>query len=413
MKKKLEKIENINIPAVEEKLVKAAVSLLIKHPFFGQMVPHLKRVRAEDWCDTAATDGRNFFYNPAFIHALSTQETVFLYAHEVLHNCFEHHIRRGGRDSRLWNVAADFAINLILADNHIGKQIPGTLLDQNFRDLSAEQIYDKIKDELDKNNQYGGMTLDEMVDKLLDEHLSGSPDDGKNGDDDKGKKGKRPNMDNMTEEERQKLRDEIKSQLMAAAQNCAGNVPKGMDRLIEGLSSPKMNWREILRTQIQSTIRSDYSFLSPSKKGLSSPFRIPGMKRDETLDICVGIDASGSIDVDDLKAFLSEIAGIMSQYSDYQIHVWSYDTQVYNPEIFRADEGRDISTYHVKGGGGTDFNASYNYMKDNSIDAKIYINFTDLYPCGGFGDSSYCDTIFVVRGENKTHAPFGVTVWMD
>lgn len=410
MKKKLEKIENINIPAVEEKLVKAAVSLLIKHPFFGQMVPHLKRTRAEDWCDTAATDGRNFFYNPAFIHALSTQETVFLYAHEVLHNCFEHHIRRGNREPKLWNVAADFAINLILSDNNIGKQIPGTLLDQQFRDLSAEQIYDKIKEELDKNNTFAGMTLDEMVDKLLDEHLSGGKDDDEK--DGKGK-GKRPNMEGMSEEEKQKLRDEIKSQLMAAAQNCAGNIPKGMGRIIEGLSSPKMNWREILRNQIQSTIRSDYSFLSPSKKGMSTPFKLPGMKRDETLDICVGIDASGSINEDDLKAFLSEIYGIMSQYSDYQIHVWSYDTVVYNPEVFRADEGRDISTYEVKGGGGTDFNASYEYMKDNSIDAKLYINFTDLYPGNGFGDPTYCDTIFVVRGNNKDMAPFGLTIRMD
>jgi hypothetical protein len=52
-------------------------------------------------------------------------------------------------------------------------------------------------------------------------------------------------------------------------------------------------------------------------------------------------------------------------------------------------------------------------MKDNSIDAKIYINFTDLYPCGGFGDPSYCDTIFVVRGGNKSQAPFGLTIHMD
>jgi predicted metal-dependent peptidase len=254
------------------------------------------------------------------------------------------------------------------------------------------------------------MTLDEMVDKLLDEHLSGGRDDDEK--DGKGK-GKRPNMEGMSEEEKQKLRDEIKSQLMAAAQNCAGNIPKGMGRIIEGLSSPKMNWREILRNQIQSTIRSDYSFLSPSKKGMSTPFKLPGMKRDETLDICVGIDASGSINEDDLKAFLSEIYGIMSQYSDYQIHVWSYDTVVYNPEIFRADEGRDISTYEVKGGGGTDFNASYEYMKDNSIDAKLYINFTDLYPGNGFGDPTYCDTIFVVRGNNKDTAPFGLTIRMD
>ena len=134
-------------------------------------------------------------------------------------------------------------------------------------------------------------------------------------------------------------------------------------------------------------------------------------KRDEAIDICVGIDASGSIDQQTLKEFLSEVAGIMQQYDDYQIHVWSYDTQVYNVEVYRADEGRDIASYQAKGGGGTDFNASYEYMKENDIVPKTYLNFTDLYPCGSFGDESYCDTIFVAcKNAAKQDAPFGITI---
>jgi predicted metal-dependent peptidase len=139
---------------------------------------------------------------------------------------------------------------------------------------------------------------------------------------------------------------------------------------------------------------------------------LPGMKRDETIDICVGIDCSGSIDNKTLMEMLSEVQGIMSQYTDYKIHIWSYDTEVNNPVTYRADEGGDISTYEPKGGGGTNFVASYKYMQDNDIHPMTYINFTDGYCDGqGFGDASYCDTIFcIVKNGIKEDAPFGTTL---
>ena len=35
----------------------------LKTPFFGNMATRMKIINADDWCQTAATDGRNFFYN--------------------------------------------------------------------------------------------------------------------------------------------------------------------------------------------------------------------------------------------------------------------------------------------------------------------------------------------------------------
>ena len=72
-----------------DKLVTARIALLLKHPFFGNLATRLKIVNADDWCPTAATDGRHFFYNVKFIDSLTTRETEFLFGHEVLHNVFE------------------------------------------------------------------------------------------------------------------------------------------------------------------------------------------------------------------------------------------------------------------------------------------------------------------------------------
>lgn len=408
-KHRVQKIENIDTRVVEEKLTKARISLLIRHPFFGNLATRLM-IKEASWCETAATDGRHFFYNPSFIMSLSVKELEFLFAHEVLHNAFEHMLRRDNRDPMLFNVAADYAINQILVDEKIGKFIKNGLLDDKYRGMAAEEIYDVLYQNADKIN------LQDLLDSLLDDHMDGQG-DGEDGEDDKcdgkcsGKK--RPKL---SDDEKEKIRAELKAALLQAAQGVdAGSIPGGLARLVEGLTAPKLSWKDILRNSIQSSIKSDYTFMTPAKKSMGTPFRLPGMKRDETIDICVGIDCSGSIDNNTLREMLSEVQGIMSQYTDYKIHVWSYDTQVNNPVVYRADEGADIAAYEPVGGGGTNFIASYKFMEENDIQPNTYINFTDGFCDGeGFGWESYCDTVFcITKNGIKQDAPFGVTVRLD
>jgi predicted metal-dependent peptidase len=130
--------------------------------------------------------------------------------------------------------------------------------------------------------------------------------------------------------------------MVSAAQSAgAGNIPKGVDRLIKDLTEPKMNWREILRQQIQSTIKSDYTFSRPSRKGQMSGAILPGMNFAETIDLCIAIDMSGSIGDIQGRDFLSEVKGIMDEYKDYNIKLWCFDTKVYNEQDYSADCGDD------------------------------------------------------------------------
>jgi predicted metal-dependent peptidase len=253
------------------------------------------------------------------------------------------------------------------------------------------------------------MSLDELMDKLgdlLDEHIN---EDSQGGE---GKDGK-GNKPVLSKEERQKIKDEIKeAMIQSAAAAGAGKTPAAIQRLIKDLTEPKMDWREVLQMNIQSIIKNDYSFQRPNRKSQSSGIYLPGMKNDETIDVAIAMDMSGSIGMDDAKVFLSEVKGIMDQYVDFNIKIWSFDTEVYNFAEFSADGNDDITTYEPKGGGGTDFKVNWDFMKENGIEPKKFIMFTDGYPWDSWGDPDYCDTLFIVKGGDNT-APFGETVKYD
>jgi predicted metal-dependent peptidase len=94
--------------AAREKLVTARIGLLLKAPFFGQLATRMTLTNADEWCSTAATDGRKFYYNSEFVNNLPLKQLEFLVGHEVLHAVYDHMGRRGNRDPKLWNIADEF-----------------------------------------------------------------------------------------------------------------------------------------------------------------------------------------------------------------------------------------------------------------------------------------------------------------
>ena len=89
-----------------DKIIVARVGLLLRHPFFGNLATRLQIKEAEEWCGTAATDGRAIYFNRKFFEPLSIKQIEFVIAHEILHNVFDHMSRREGRDPQIFNIAA-------------------------------------------------------------------------------------------------------------------------------------------------------------------------------------------------------------------------------------------------------------------------------------------------------------------
>ena len=230
-----------------EKIVRARVALLLKQPFWGTLATRLQLVDATDdesgWCKTAATDGRSLYYNREFIDKLSKDELQFLIGHEVEHVVYDHMDRVGGRDPKVWNAAADFVINLELEEHNVGK-LPTEktcgvkpCYDEKYRGMFAEEVYELlIKDPDFKYVEF-------------DVHLgSGS--------------GKNEHGDPLTEEERRALRDEIQGAIIQAAKAAgAGSVPAGVKRMLNEITEPQMDWREILNLKMQSTVKTDFECL--------------------------------------------------------------------------------------------------------------------------------------------------------
>ena len=400
-----EELETMRVEVLD-RIVIARVGLLLRHPFFGNMATRLKIQAADEWCPTAAVDGRTLYFNTQFFNAMNNKEVEFVIAHEILHCVFDHLGRRDQRNPKLYNIAADYIVNNLLVRDRIGAKpkVVNCYQDFKYDKWTSEEVYEDLFKQAEKNGQDYLDQLGEMLDEHLDLEGDGS-DDGDNKD---GKSG-RPRY---SKAELDQIKDEIKEAMLSAAQAAgAGNTPGEIARMIKDLTEPKMNWRELLRQQIQSTVRNDYTFSRPSRKGQMTGAILPGMNFDETIDICIALDMSGSIGDEQARDFLSEIKGIMDEYKDYNIKLWCFDTKVYNEQDFSADGGDDLMDYEIKGGGGTDFDANWTYMKYNDIQPKKFIMFTDGYPWDSWGDESYCDTIFIIHShrDKNLQAPFGLT----
>ena len=393
--------------AIIEKLTTARVGLLLKAPFFGNMATRMQLIEADDWCPTAATNGRAFYYNTKFVEKLSVKKLEFLFGHEILHCVFDHFGRVGSRDRQLSNIAQDYAVNQILVDERIGDKITEVQIcyDSKYRGKAWEEIYDELWEKAEK------ITMPELMKQLgdmLDEHIKEGDGQNGEGDGDKEGKGKRPGM---SKEEAQAIKDEIKNAMIqSAAAAGAGKTPAGIQRMIKNLTEPKMDWRQLVRQEIQSIVRNDYSFTRPNRKSMHSGAILPGMKEATTIDVAISIDMSGSIGEVDATTFLSEVKGIMDQYEDFKINLWCFDTDIYNHQEITHDNSDELTDYEPQGGGGTDFEVNWTFMEENGIRPKKFIMFTDGYPCGGWGDEDYCDTIFIVKGNTSAQAPFGQTV---
>jgi len=426
---------------VLDRIVQARVDFLMDNPFFGQLAVRLKLVEADDWCPTMAVDGYHMYYNTEFVNGMDDEELKFVVAHEVMHMVYRHFLRRETRNPRLWNCAGDYVINLELQDLNIGKMPkassmpgyekdkdqyaklgvgpndPGGLIDEKYRDMPTEEVYDIILDDA----MNGGKHADELMNSM-DIHLDMDGDGGSSGDGDSsdedsdGKEGKGSSKVKLSEEDVKRLSDEIKKAVIDAVKNAqeqsngASKVPGGALRLVKEWTESKVDWREYLNNTVLSTLKSDYTWSRSSRKGRDQGIYLPGMDNQNRVEVHIAIDTSGSISAQDIKVFLSEVKGIMDQFSDYKVTAWCFDTKTYTIHTFTPDTEDELEDFQPEGGGGTLFECNWEMMKEHGMIPSTFIMFTDLFPGNTYGDPDYCDTIFLAKGRPGHEAPFGVTV---
>lgn len=424
-KKEIDYECEVDSGAIEDRIASVRLRMMREQPFYSSLALRLNYVE-EPKIPTAAVDGKNFFYNKHFINALDDRELLFVTVHEILHIVMKHLTRRGKRNPELWNQAADYVINYIIHRDKIGR-FPdiGGLLDEKYADMSTDAVYHALEEEQEKNGGGGSGGKNFDVHVTVNQDGSGEKSDNQNGEgggetqiDDDGQMSK-----SMTEDEMNEMEDDVVSAVMAAVKAAqstgAGSVPGEVQRLIDDFLEPRVDWRSFLSETAVSQVRSDYDRRKPNRRFPIHQFGVvlPSLKKDKHVEFSLAIDTSGSISVDMLREFVSEVRGIVESFPSFEINIWCFDTKVYSHEKFDQDNIDDIEYYDIKGGGGTDFMANWRYMEKVEHVPKTLIMLTDGYPFGEWGDEEYCETIFLIHEQSaisqKIKAPFGMTLYFD
>lgn len=395
-----------------DRLIQARVKMLLTQDFWGKLATRLRLVNADEWCSTLAVDGRNFYYNSAFVLSLkSIDKVVWGFAHETLHCVYDHIARTGGRNRQIANIAQDYVINADLNHHKVGTMIDeiDVCNEPKYYGWAWEAVYEDLMKNVKQIN------IEELADMLLDDHLEEGPDgegkgEGQNGDVSK----KRPVL---SKEERDKIKDEFREAILQAAQGAKpGSLPAGIERIVQTLTAPKMDWRSLITMKVPSLAKNDYSYQRPNKKYQYSGIVMPGLQREEAIDVCIAIDTSGSISQQQLEEVLSEIVGLMDMYAEFTLRIWQFDTAVYGYETFTKDTAQDLLSYEIKGGGGTSFQVNWDHMKAEGIEPKLFIMFTDGESYDGWGDEEYCsDVIWIINNKyNKNiQPPYGAYAYYE
>jgi predicted metal-dependent peptidase len=418
--------------SVVQMIVAARVAMLFRAPFFGSLATRLNLVDASKWCESVATDGKHLYYNREFIKKVAStssnqnkasEELMFIVAHLVLHCAYDHLGRRGSRIKEIWDNANDYIVNYTLVKENIGKMPPNSIYSEKFTDeMSSEEVYELLK----KNSV--------QIKMPLDSHLDMDGSDGEDGDGDgQGQvtvtiMGDENGPPQITEEDLQQIRNEMKAAMISAAHaSPPGSVPMGIRRLIDEFTQPIMDWRTLLEMHIQSSIKDDFTFDRPSRRSWNpygdvlASMIMPGQKFKDTVEVAVAIDTSGSMTDEMLRDFLSEVKGIMETFDDFTLWIWTFDTRVYNPKKFTPNNLDEIFSYDPKGGGGTMFECNFAFMREplsvdpdleiDVLEPKKWVCFTDGFPNSTWGDPDYCDTLFVIHGSTTIVAPYGLTAY--
>ncbi|MBB6143704.1 putative metal-dependent peptidase [Silvibacterium bohemicum] len=364
--------------AAATRIQKGRTTLLLDHPFFGSLLFRLKG-RETSSVKTMATDGVSLFYNPEFVATLSAPELNGVLAHEVLHPALQHHLRRGGRSPVRWNKACDFAINPLLLD--AGLILPkDVLIDNRFRGMSAEHIYNLLEEE-DEGGGNSQQSEDPQESSQSNSNGSGGAEREANAPETPGGFGQVLDAPVPDDAAGQSAEEQARDWQIAVEQaqtisKLAGKLPAGVERSLEGAKEARVDWRELLRRAWSETTPSDYSWMRPNRRHIWQGLYLPGIQREGVGDVVIFVDCSGSINARQLSLFEAEVRSILEGQRPDRVYVAYFDACVHKVDIYEA--GQQIRLMPV-GGGGTDFRPCFEWLEENQVQPQTLVFLTDLY----------------------------------
>jgi len=295
-----------------------------------------------------------------------TSQHVFIAGGLVSHNC-------------------DYVINELLTNEGVGKMPSGGLQNTSIYNAgggTSDGIYNILEDQPGDDGSGGYADGNGPFDDCED--AEGSP------------------------AEQAQAQAEMKIQVAQAAQaaKMMGKMSANMQRLVDEVMQPKVNWRDVLRRFVEKARTDERTWARPNRRFISQGIYLPSVTGESMGELLFAVDCSGSIDQPTLNQFAAEIRTVKEDCLPVRIHVVYFDSEVSHYESYAPEDDLDIKPH---GGGGTAFSPVFRYAEEHGIEPVACVFLTDLY-CYDFGDAPDYPVLWVSNGADK--APFGEVVSM-
>jgi len=371
----------------------------------------IAELKFTDALPTACTDGRNIWFGNAFWGKLDQKTRAFVILHEVLHVALGHHLKRGDRDCRTFNVACDYVINRTLEKltaKHDWLAAPtgelAGLLDSQYDADNEFDIYRKLTqpkpdqpqagksgkpDQASDGQPQAGQPGDDQAD---DQAGDGQPQAGQPGDDQTGdgqpsKASQQAQVavdapwgsvidgDFETPEQLEKETQELAAivQRAAVVEQLAGAGDQSGGLIEQLAAAARRRNRELtgyLNQFVNAIGTADWS--RPNRRLAACGIHYAGPIRNATEKLVFAIDTSYSISDETIRQFAGVLVDVFARSNYSELHVVYFHTSVYRVDVLKRNQKFELAETQ---GGGTRFEPPFAYA--DKVGAKGLILLTD------------------------------------
>lgn len=354
-------------------LNKAKIALM-SHPdstFFTTVCFSLKHIWDEN-IPTACTNGVEIRFNPTFFMGLTVEQRVFLLLHESMHVAFLHMERLMDRIPGKWNIAADHVINLMLIARGF-KMPPGGLADEQYKDMSTEEVYKLLPDEEQMSSDQ--MDLLPPPEEIEDFH---------------------------SQVEEILVRAAVQARM---AGDTPGSIPGEIEIFLDKLLKPKLPWQRILQKYLTALAKNDYTFKTPNRRFFPR-YHLPSLHSENLTHIAIAVDASGSVSDHDFNVFITEVSSILRMMHPEKITLIQFDTKIKSVDEVRSI--RELSKLKFTGRGGTNITEVMNWTQKNK--PQLMLMFSDGHFHFHPTHKVKSPVLWLIHNHAKFTAPFGKVI---
>lgn len=351
----------------EKKVARARVVLLFgetpETTFYAPLAMRLRVVFTYE-IERMGTDGKSLICNPDFVNTLTENELVAVVIHECLHCVLGHHVRMQNRHAKLWNIAADMAVNPLIDAGPY--KLPGDVVRPDSAGLADDQNAEFYYRELQKMAE---QQRDELGDKFGDGAGAVMPPrDGKGQATEQAAQNSEAEWQQAAKHAAAKARD--------AARQRGQQLGGFLGDLVGEIEEPKLDWRALLREFLSEIGQNDFSWSMPSRRSRALGIYLPTLRSVELGGLVVAVDESGSMSDELLREIWSEIAGVI-QLTPISVTILRHTTEVLAIEHWTpCDPDPDFSQRYS---GGTSHRDVFAKIEEHDMQPACFIGCSDMW----------------------------------